>query len=182
MDTSVFVAFIGMFSAVMIAVFGPWLMKRQDNNARAAEKVIDRTREDEVARKADERADKSEKNSQEAARLLKINTEATAATNAEMIGNQKAIHTLVNSDRTASIKDQLDAREIALALLIEITDLRKSPPISQQPTIETLATIEQMRASIAELRANLTDRLKQQAVAEAEAKKAATVIVSLKSV
>lgn len=159
--------------ALLIPVLNAMLTGRRDAKAKVAADL----RQDVLQERADARADKLEQATRQVAAKLQVNTEAAAASNAQILSSQKQIHKLVNSDRTSGIRDQLDSREIALTLLLELIELKKGLPVPQQPTIETLATVEQMRATIIEQRANLNDRLKQQATLDNEAKGVALSVV-----
>lgn len=155
--------------ALVIPLFSASLTNRRERKAREAQNA----RDDLLLARANERADKLELKAQEVARIIQVNNDVATLGVTKLLAGQKQIHTLVNSDRTAGMQDQLDSREIALALLIELVEVKKGLAVPQQPTVETLATIEQMRASVLVLRKAVTDRLKQQEIANEESAKAA---------
>lgn len=91
---------------------------------------------------------------------------ALLITNATRTTNYKldVIHTLVNSNMTAAMQAELDATVRQLALMREVTELKKTA--GHDPSEETLAALELTRVKISELRAVLRDRLRQATLAE----------------
>lgn len=171
--------------AVITALVAPSLLAVFQQYFRRQEKQQDWDRQDKVAEQAAqaaqlllERQTISARKVDEAASLLKENNKAVAVTAAETQGQLRQIHTLVNSNMTAAMQSEMDQREIALALMNEVIDLKKSSGI--QPSTETKATLEQMAASIDELNAKLSDRLNQQTIATAEAIKTSDKIIQIK--
>ena len=78
------------------------------------------------------------------------------------------IHTLVNSNLTASLKDQLDTRRAYLIVLTESIAYKKTA--GEVPSSETLGFIDATKIKIAELEAQLADRLVQTTRAESQLK------------
>jgi hypothetical protein len=74
------------------------------------------------------------------------------------------IHTLVNSNMTAAMESELDARKSNLILLEETISLKKSA--GAEPTGETMVLMSTAKNKIHELEAQLDDRLKQTKIAE----------------
>jgi len=78
------------------------------------------------------------------------------------------IHTLVNSNLTAAMESELGAHSAALVLMQEIVDLKRLS--GKSPTAQSLEAIKITSAKVAELRAQLDDRIKQTVVANQESK------------
>lgn len=75
----------------------------------------------------------------------------------------RQIHTLVNSNLSASIQSDYEGRQANLVLLLEAVDAKKRLGI--EPSQEALAVIAAMKIKIDELSAVLVDRAKQTAEA-----------------
>jgi hypothetical protein len=73
-------------------------------------------------------------------------------------GKLNTIHTLVNSNMTASMQAELDATKRELAMMHEVIDLKKRA--GHDPTPGALEAITFTEGQIADLRARLDDRLK----------------------
>jgi len=138
---------------------------RQDQVAADLQK-----RQDEVAEKAAEAAEllataqkaSADKAAEAAALLLKSNEKVanTAAKTAQVTSDKlDVIHTLVNSNMTAAMQSELDARRIALAQMLEIVELKRGNKL--EPTKEVLEAIGSLKGKINELEAQLKDRLSQ---------------------
>jgi hypothetical protein len=117
-------------------------------------------------KRAQEREDAVRKQVEEAARLLRISTDAAEKNAKEIKVQVKAVHTLVNSDKTVAIETNLTALEGQLAALIRLEKVgfRLNPPI--EATIDELATVEKIRAQCVQLRSELADRAKQAKIVE----------------
>jgi hypothetical protein len=139
-------AIMAMAAVAQTLVTGHQAGKRQKD---------DWARQDDVAKRADERADIV------ADRLLEANKQTArvaARASGELITRVDEIHTLVNDRLTKALNGQLLALEGQLAVLIEIVD----PPES------TLRHIESTRQQIAALREELKDRSVQQGQVDAK--------------
>jgi hypothetical protein len=126
-----------------------------NNRAATARQVADWTRQDDVAKRADERAELV------ARRLLDSNNQSArvaAKASGELITRVDEIHTLVNDRLTKALNGQLLALEGQLAVLMEIVN----PPES------TLRHIQSTRQQIATLREELEDRSAQQGQVDAK--------------
>jgi len=66
------------------------------------------------------------------------------------------VHTLVNSNLTAELRDGRDSTQRILALMGEVIELRRAS--GKEPTAETLAVYESTRRKLAEQDAVLADR------------------------
>lgn len=152
----IWVAAIAGIVSVLTGVVGPMLTAFFLNRNRRAEKVEDWKRQDEVAAQLLERQDAIAAQTAEAARLLVASDKRVADTARETQAQLKVIHTLVNSNLTASMQAALDAQVSLLAALLEIVDLKGKSGFA--PTTDALATVESTKAKIAELQAVLLDR------------------------
>lgn len=92
-------------------------------------------------------------------------------TSVEELG--KVTHALVNSDKTALMRETKTQREITLALLNEIIGLRKAS--QQDLSAETTKAVEALKAEIEIMGANIDDRVRQQEAQEAANKAAAKI-------
>jgi len=128
----------GIVLALIVAVpamLSPLLMALLTNRNRRQEKAEDYARQDIVA-----------------ARLVKQN--AAVAESTKVVNNKlDVIHTLVNSNMTAAMQAELDARKETLVLLKAAHGLK--------PGEEGLVLIQKATEKIALLEATLSDRLKQ---------------------
>lgn len=134
--------------AVIAAVVGPGIMMLLSTHVRRSEKAQDWARQDEVAAKA--------------ARAVAVAEEVAAGTATLLVeSNNKldVIHTLVNSSLTAAMQSELDAVIEKLALKKENIELKAAA--GQEPSPETVLAIEATTDRIGELRAGLSDRLRQ---------------------
>ena len=175
MESAVYVSAFAMVTAI----FAPWLMASQLNRNARKVKEEDYKRQDEVAARVEQIAgrtnakqDESARLAQEAARLLLIHNikadeaaERAEASAAVRDAKLDQIHTLVNSNLTAALKDQLDARKAMLALLLETVGTKKE--IGAEPSADMMALIDDAQKKVAELEAVMLDRLKQTDMATA---------------
>lgn len=92
-----------------------------------------------------------------AEQLVKSN-EAVAETAKTQGSKLDQIHVLVNSNMTAQMQSELDAYRANLVLMEDISALRKAA--GESPRIEAITAMETTKARIAELEAQLVDRLK----------------------
>ncbi len=146
MDASTLVALTVLASAMaslMGTVLAPIMLMWLTARVRRAEKLEDYARQDVVALKA-----------AEAARLLMRSNADVAATAAIANDTTNAkldeIHVAVNSNLTKATQGELEAKEQALILMIEIMDLKSAAGVS--PTYDVLDTISRAKARISELR------------------------------
>lgn len=112
------------------AMAGPLLLAGRMDRLRRRERMEDYARQDAVAART------------------------AAVTN----GKLDVIHGLVNSNLTAALSAELDAKEALLVLLRRVRVL--------EPSHEIDATLDATEAKIAELRATLDDRLAQTRIAD----------------
>lgn len=100
----------------------------------------------------------------EAARLLLESNKKVAAV-VERVGDThiqlKEIHALVNSNMTASMQGEFDARTNELAMMREVVRLNRIAGI--EPSPEALAAIAATEIKVTELGVKLKDRLQAQA-------------------
>ena len=151
--------------ALIVGVTGvitPALLAHLANRSRAQEKREDWARQDAVADRVAEAAERAAG----AARLLLAANERVAATAAETNTKLDAIHTLVNSNMTAAMQAELTAVEAQRVVLQEVVALKEANGV---PADESRATIETLNNRVNELRAVLTDRVEQTRVANLQA-------------
>lgn len=155
----VLVAIVGVFGSVV----GPALLAYLNGRQRRAEKREDYARQDQVADRVTEAADRTKavaEQAAEAARLLVASNAVAAKTAAHTAaitnGKLDQIHTLVNSTLTEAIEAQLEATLEQLAMMRRALAGETVPP-----SLESMAALE---AKIADTRASLTERIAQAAV------------------
>lgn len=175
----------GVIIAIVVAVpplisvpFMAWLTSRnlrkdkeKDAEIRKEERVESEARQDEVAAKAAEaaqrlidRQDTLAHQADAAAKLLAENT-AKVAESAKITSDKlDVIHLLVNSNMTAAMQAEFDATTRELAMMHEVVELKKAT--GQQPSVLALAAIDATNARLIELRATLDDRLRQAKVVD----------------
>jgi hypothetical protein len=135
----------------------PLLLSGLTNRQRKLERQEDYARQDQVAAKA-----------REAAELLVESNRHVAESSAKIQTQLGQIHVLVNSNMTTAMKNELAARKDSYALLNEAVDLKRAA--GAEPSITTLDQISIAGVQIAELEAQLADRLKtERIVAQAQA-------------
>jgi hypothetical protein len=136
---AVLIAIIVAVPAVLTSVVAPVLIAWQQHRNRLEEKREDRAREDEVA--------------------AKLQASQTLVSDRTDITNRKLdkIHVLVNSNMTAAIQSELDAKIETAAIMRELIDLRRVP--GKEPSAASLKALADIDNKIAELRAQLDDRL-----------------------
>jgi len=83
----------------------------------------------------------------------------------------ETIHKLVNSNLTAALQSEYDARTAELVTLIELTDLKKAQ--GKQPTAATIDRIAATKAKLTELRITLDARATEQRIIDMQVRKAA---------
>ncbi len=162
MDTSVYLALIVAIPATVSPILMAWVVAKQ----RRADKQEDWRREDQVAARALTVAaelsvtqEKAAVKAAEVARLLLDTNEQVAAT-AKVTNNKlDVIHTLVNSNMTSALQDQLIAIKSNLIMAEEVIALKKAQ--GQSSTEESLNLILGLKIKISELEAQLNDRLEQ---------------------
>lgn len=137
-----------------------WLHARQDHRLRAAERREDAERQDVASDRAAEQT-----------RILIDTNERIAYRTAEaavmLEGKLDVIHTLVNSSMTAAKQSEFDAIERELAMMKEVVALRRSA--GEEPTAETLATMDSIERKLRELSTELAERRAQDALTVAQA-------------
>ncbi len=103
-----------------------------------------------------------------AAKLLESNTSHTNGMLDELHAGQKQIHTLVNSNLTAEMQARKDSMVRELAVLREMAAMKTKA--NDKPFPETMQAIKSVKGSLAELSAQLQDRLAATQKGETEAK------------
>jgi len=172
------IALIAFLSAVVPGIFTQWFAshrrtkdkeedwKRQDDVAKQAaeaarllieRQALDSAKMAEAAKLLLDRQELESLKTAEAARLLLASNERVAANATEVNKKLGVIHELVNSKMTEAMQNELDSKVNELALMLKY---------------ESSATgaIKSTQDHIAELRARMDDRLKQQAAIDAKQK------------
>lgn len=164
MDIVVLKDFWLPITVVVSPFISAWVMAYLTGRNRREEKVQDYIRQDAVAAQA-----------AEAARLLSAAT-AKASVRAEEVASElrrnttvtndklDVIHTLVNSNLTASMQSEYDATKRELAMMLEVIALKKAAGL--EPSIDALAAVDATKVRIGELNSKLMDRAAQQQVVE----------------
>jgi hypothetical protein len=159
--------------AMITAIAAPWIMAGQLNRNNRKVKEEDYRRSDAVAaRAADDykallgKQEEVAAQAREAARLLAASTKEAQESAHLTEAKLDQIHTLVNSNLTAAIVDQLDARKTMLTLLLETVESKKL--VGSKPSPETLEVIAATKIKVAELEAQVADRMQQTNLASAK--------------
>lgn len=167
---AVYLAVIVAVPAI-IATVVPLIIRRMDSKARAAEKVQDAkasadereqkwARDDRVEERMKQTAAAVTARAEETARLLVTSNQRLARASDMTNDKLDGIHGLVNSNYTAAMQAELDARQESLASLREIIELKKAA--GKEPNAATLHAIAVAENRVTELKANLEVRAKQQ--------------------
>jgi hypothetical protein len=145
---------------------GQWLIGVQASHARKEEWA----RQDTVAAAATEAAEKVAAKTEEVAaaaeEVKRLLADSTATTDAKL----DQIHTLVNSNLTASMQETLEATVRDLASLREVARLNETA--GHEPSAQVLTVIKEAEARVEALRVEVADRLEQTKAATAAVEKA----------
>jgi len=168
--------------AMIVGVTGiltPIVLEQIRARQRHAEKAEDWARQDLVADRVTEAAERAvevaEQAAAAAALLVTENKKVAAAT---VLTNGKIdavalqateIHGLVNSAMSEEMRRNLESQESLLAVLIELQEVKQASGLS--PSSDALKRIEATRLTISELRAALGDRFRATMAAAAAAAK-----------
>ena len=126
-----------------------------DREALIAKETRDYARQDEVARRVD------------------VTAKATMEKLRRVEDLGIVTHALVNSDKTATMRDQRDTMIVNLALMREVVSLKEDA--GKQPSPETVKAIDALAERVVTMQAKIDDRLRQQEAAEtANAERAET--------
>lgn len=143
------------------------LEKIQDNEQRLREKEEDYARQDEVARRAREVADRlieSQRHTTEQTDTVVHLIEENAAQLASINEQTAQIHILVNSDMTAARQAELDQTRATKVVLLKVIALDRAA--GRQPSKDDTEAVVALDERIAELTAILADRLAAQTKVE----------------
>lgn len=149
-------AIIGAFVTLMTIVLSnraKRLMAKQLHEQRVADRIA-----------AQQKEERDFERQQEMQRKLDNSTSMTLTKLHDVENLGKVTHALVNSDKTATMKDQRDNMKLTLALMNEVVALRAEQ--GGTPTAQTLVAIDNLATQIATLDTSIADRLHAQAVAE----------------
>lgn len=180
--------------ALIVSVISPLMLAYITNKSRINEKREDWRRQDVVAARAAEVAERllakqeettrqtkaTAEQAKEAASLLVENNKVVADTAVVTNSKLDIIHTLVNSNMTAALqgeldrsKGEIDSAKGQVVLMREVIGLRIEA--GQEPDPDAMGVLAALEAKVkdlehksAELEANLKDRLQQTKVADAQ--------------
>ncbi len=138
--------------AIVVSLISPLIVSYFNSRSFTKQKKLDWDREDEIEKRKRNQAE-------EAARLLLAANERVAAT-AKITNNKlDRIHTLVNSNLTASMQAELDATVRELVMMKEVVALNKEA--GREPSSDALGAISFTENKISELSVIISDRLNQ---------------------
>ena len=158
----------GIVIAIIATVVSPLLLAYATGRQRRKEKIEDWAREDLVAVKAQEAADRLLAAQEETIRRtdeVAIQAETTATETKESL---KEIHTLVNSDMTAARQNELTVTKALLVLMQK--NVQGDKDAGLPPSESDLAAIDATEVRILELQQILNDRHDAQARVNSERK------------
>lgn len=168
---NVYLALIVAVPALLSPLFLSWLTNRNqqkvkelDAELKRREKLEDYARQDEVAERLVKQQNAAVAKVAEVAESLRVENRIVAETTKTTNEKLDVIHVLVNSNMTASMQGELNALRIGLTQMREIIELKKAAGL--QPTPEVQMSVGSLMGKIAELEAQLADRLKQSKVAD----------------
>jgi hypothetical protein len=109
-----------------------------------------------LARQTFRRQDQVAAQAAQAAELLEANNQIVAAAARDTHGQLREIHTLVNSNMTAAMQNELNAVKERIVTVLENIDLKEA---AGRDATQERALITAMELQVRELQATLTDRL-----------------------
>jgi len=160
-----------LWYAIIITVsttVSPLILSYLNSRNTRRDRITDWARQDAVAKKAADTAEfliesnaKMAAKAAEAAALLLAGNKKVAMGTARTLEKLDVIHTLVNSNMTASMQSELIAVKAQLALIREVMALNSAA--GHKPSVDTLAVEKATETKVAELSAALEARLAVQA-------------------
>lgn len=138
MENAVGLAIVAGVFALPTTVAPIIVMLIQNRNTRKVAEALNK-RQDEVSAKTTE--------------VARVLASSTAVTDKKL----NNITSMVDGGYTEALKSDLDGREAALALTLELVDTRRK--LNQEPSALVLTSIEVMRDRIEKLQANIAARL-----------------------
>ena len=145
----------------LIVAIGPMLLAYFQSRAHRRDRAHDEKRQDAQAKAAAASAKEIVKSNEEAAAIVSV----VAHTVESVKAVTDVTHALVNSDKTSGMQKELATMKRERVLLAVIIDMNKHSGI--EPAKEALDAIAQLDAEILAQQTAITDRLAQQAKAEA---------------
>ena len=136
-------------AVVIAAVVGPLLLSGLNNRHRKDERAQDWKRQDEVAARLAAAQQATTARTEEVAAAV---AESSAATD----GKLDQIHTLVNSQLSTALRNELAALVALAALMADVIEIKRAGGL--EPTEEALAALELTKARAAELELVLEER------------------------
>lgn len=166
-NATLLVAISIAITSMLAAICGPLLLATLSNKHRRRERLEDYERQDAVAAQAAEAARLLlEAQSESIARtdeVARVARETAAATDSKL----DVIHTLVNSQLTTALQNEMRELVHSRAMMLELIELKKANGL--QPTHDTLDELGLAKARIAELQTVIEERAAQQQLAERQA-------------
>lgn len=159
---------VAAFVTLMTIVLG------NRNRAQTAKQLNDQHDRDETARRAEKAQDNllaiaKEQRDYARADLIQRRTDHTAQRTLRKLGSVerlgKVTHSLVNSDKTAAMREKLDSKETELILLKEVIELKRANGL--EPTDDTVRLLSNKQQTIDTLVKDIEERVTEQKVAEA---------------
>lgn len=144
--------------ALLMAALSPVLLAAYNRRMLRKDKVIDRERQDEVAKQA---ATVAEALLESNAKVAEISQQSAE----EVASRLAAIHILVNSNLTKAQERELDATRAMLASMREVISMKQDRDLLISP--ETLEIIQQIEKQIAVMAGNLVHKEQLTKAAEA---------------
>jgi hypothetical protein len=133
--------------ALIASVLAPSVMLLLQSWSKRKEKKQQWERDDEVAKRLEE------SNAKIAALVANVATDQK-----DMNGVIQATHDLVNSEKTAAMRQRLGDLRSRKLLLLEIIDLKRARGNGHQPSPETMGEVALIEGDIDELEAELEER------------------------
>jgi hypothetical protein len=168
-ETAVLIALIGAFVSIAVAVAAPALLLYLSGKQAERAKRLDWDRQDKVAaqvalaaKEITERAHILVASNAEVARIAQESNDSTHARLTRLQETADITHALVNSNLTERMRSELDAMVRELVALREIMELKQAAGVEPSPAAQQEITLKIVQ--IAEMRAQLKDRIETQAV------------------
>ena len=135
------------------------LKDAQEAQAAAAEEVARKAAQAaaDLAAAQKEIADKAAQAAIDLTASQKVTADALLLANSLTNGKLDVIHTLVNSNMTTAMENEMVSAERELAMMLEVVALKRRL-LHEEPTVEALTAIEASKIKITELTGALHDR------------------------
>ena len=161
--TAIITAVSALIAGPVAALMLSWLTATQQRQ----KTLDDYARQDEVADRLERAAMASRIRLEEVARLAAETAATQAATAVVTDSKLNVIHTLVNSQLSAALQNELDGLVREVAVIRELIELKRAN--GKEPTSDSLTILAASDSKIIELRQTLDNRAKETAKAAAAA-------------